>query len=189
MTSNTMEKIKDELAVLLKFVDSTRKGIDSLESTVKVSSEKVPEASTQLFSVTGDLEAAANTIMTILEGLMTQQERSDALLNEMKQWVASVDVASKDRGMAVLDELEKIHGKSKSDVMDIFANMSFQDLTGQKLKKVIGGLALVESKLMDMALNFGFVDGKKIGVDVTDSKSEKPLKQDIVDKMLKELGM
>ena len=66
--------LREELSNLAKFVDQTRQGIDTLETTVKLSSQKFPEASTQLNAVTGDLENAANKIMTIVEGLMSDGE-------------------------------------------------------------------------------------------------------------------
>lgn len=188
--NDVLTKIREELASLAKFIDKTRQGIDSLETTVKVGSEKFPEASNQLAAVTGDLENAANNIMTILEGLMSEQDRTETLLNSLAEWTGRDNADG--AGREFVKELQAINMKSKKDMMDIFANMSFQDLTGQKLKKVIGSLAVVESKLLDMALSFGVEElavKKRAGEEVEfKSAPEVPINQDIVDRLLKELG-
>lgn len=194
--NSVLSKLREELSSLAKFVDSTRQGIDTLETTVKISSQKFPEASTQLSAVTGDLENAANKIMTIVEGLMTDGETTHALLNELKAWAASVRSDGAGKGAEVITKLEKMNAKSKNDMMEIFTNLSFQDLTGQKLKKVINSLAVVESKLLELALNFGFNNDPSKqeqkeellnGLKGT-SNNNLPIDQDVVDRIMKELG-
>ena len=69
--NEVLNKLREELSSLASFIDKTRQGIDNLETTVKIGSERFPEASNQLSAVTGELENAANKIMTILEGLMS----------------------------------------------------------------------------------------------------------------------
>lgn len=188
-----LNRIREELSSLAKFVDKTRKGIDSLESTVKLGSEKFPEASIQLSAVTGDLENAANNIMNILEGLMTEQEKVQAHLAELYKWASSLAEKEKVAGEAIIKNLERIHEKTKTEMMEIFSNMSFQDLTGQKLKKVIGSLSVIESKVLELALNFGYNDASKHGekaeiLNQLKSAEQVPIKQDVVDKILRELG-
>lgn len=190
MSSNWNEvinKLREELASLASFIDKTRQGIDNIETTVKVGSERFPEASNQLSAVTGELENAANTIMTILEGLLSEQERADVLLGKLSAWAAQV---GDKEGSALIGELQSINVKTRGDMMDIFANMSFQDLTGQKLKKVIGSLAVVEKKLLEMALSFGLDSVEAVAANSGGGAKavEVPINQDIVDRLLKELG-
>lgn len=191
---NTMlGRIREELSSLAIFIDKTRRGIDTLESTVKVGSERFPEASSQLSAVTGDLENAANNIMSILEGLMTEQERAQSLLKSLSDWAGKLPEEERKTGTAFVTQLEGINQKTKSEMMDIFTNMSFHDLSGQKLKKVIGSLAVVETKLLELALNFGLKENQE-GEEAPEFKTPKiamaelPINQDIVDKLLKELG-
>lgn len=184
--NEVMSKLREELSSLASFIDKTRQGIDNIETTVKVGSEKFPEASNQLSAVTGELENAANTIMTILEGLMTEQERADALLTRLGEW-AEKSGEGKEAGLSLIGEIKAINAGSRSGMMDVFANMSFQDLTGQKLKKVIGSLAIVEKKLLEMAFSFG-VDAADLKDRAGMKTAEMPINQDIVDRLLKELG-
>ncbi|MCC6501697.1 MAG: protein phosphatase CheZ [Deltaproteobacteria bacterium] len=187
--NEVLNKLREELSSLASFIDKTRQGIDNLETTVKIGSERFPEASNQLSAVTGELENAANKIMTILEGLMSEQERADAVLKRLSEWAARSGAAGLEEGQTLINDLQAVNIKTRSEMMDIFASMSFQDLTGQKLKKVIGSLAVVEKKLLEMALSFGLE-----GIDIKDAagtgagKNEMPINQDIVDRLLKELG-
>lgn len=194
--NDVLNKLREELANLAKFVDKTRQGIDNLENTVKIGSEKFPDASRQLNAVTGDLENAANNIMTILEGLLQEQDNANALITSLSKWAGSLGDGKAAEGVEILKKLEGINAKTKKEMMDIFTNLSFQDLTGQKLKKVIGSLAVVETKLLELALTFGFNDSQKKSCDekkdMLDSlkgpTNPMPIDQDLVDKLLKELG-
>lgn len=187
--NEVMNRLREELSGLAVFIDKTRQGIDNIEMTVKLGSERFPEASNQLSAVTGELENAANTIMTILEGLVNEQERADSLLTKLSEWAEKSGSGEKEAGMALIGELKRLNAKSRSDMMDVFANMSFQDLTGQKLKKVIGSLAIVEKKLLEMALSFGLESGIEGKDGLGGIKpNEMPINQALVDKLLKELG-
>ncbi len=192
---SVLGKLREELSGLAKFVDQTRQGIDNLETTVKISSQRFPEASTQLNAVTGDLENAANKILTIVEGLMADGDTTHGLLNELKDWSATVKGDAGAKGAAIISKLEGLSTKSRNDMMEIFTNMSFQDLTGQKLKKVIGSLAVVESKLLELALNFGFNgdpanDGQKAELinELKGPTNNMQVDQSVVDRIMKELG-
>src|SRR3990172_5423345 len=189
--NEVLNKLRGELSSLASFIDKTRQGIDTIETTVKVGSEKFPEASNQLSAVTGELENAANVIMTILEELMSEQDRADSLLKKLSEWAEKSGAADRESGLSFIGDLQAINVKTRSDIMDIFANMSFQDLTGQKLKKVIGSLAVVEKKLLEMALSFGvgsLDDVPAAGAGAGAKTAEMPINQDIVDRLLKELG-
>ncbi|MEK7678648.1 MAG: hypothetical protein AAB356_00505, partial [Deltaproteobacteria bacterium] len=68
-----------------------------------------------------------------------------------------------------------------------FANLSFHDLSGQKLKKVIAALAAVEGKLNGLADSFGFKDiarasGKR------PASEQAGYSQSAVDELIKGLG-
>ncbi|MEK7773843.1 MAG: protein phosphatase CheZ [Deltaproteobacteria bacterium] len=189
--SRMVAKLKEEVSNLALFVDKTRKGMDTIESTLNVGKEKFPEASSQLSSVTGDLENAANNIMSILEALMLEQDRAESIIKELSAWACGIQGGAD--SCAGITELASINTRTKNSMMDIFTNMSFHDLSGQKLKKVIATLAMVESKLLEVAVNFDFIDAgsgaqKSEMLNRLKGPSEiKPINQDVVDELLKEL--
>lgn len=189
--STMISKIREEVSNLAFFVDMTRKGMDTIESTLTIGKEKFPEASSQLSSVTGDLENAANNIMSILESLMQEQDRADVIIKELSSWACGIQGSAD--SCAKITELASIHTRSKNGMMEIFSNMSFHDLSGQKLRKVIRSLAVIESKLLEVAVNFDLVDGRS-SAEKSDllnklkgSSEIKPINQDVVDQLLKEL--
>ncbi len=187
--SHILGKLRSELTNLARYVDQSRQGIDSLESAVKIGSEKFPEASSQLSSVTGDLENAANNIMGIVEGLLSKHDKMHELLESLSHLASKMDGK---QGPIILNELLEMNGGMKRDMMEIFSNLSFHDLSGQKLKNVIRTLATVEAKILEMAINFGFTDEKRHNnrlIDEFKGNSEKNLiDQDVVDRILSELG-
>ncbi|OGP21318.1 MAG: hypothetical protein A2054_07960 [Deltaproteobacteria bacterium GWA2_55_10] len=182
-----MTKIKDELSGLAKFIDRTRQGLDSIETTVKMGTEKFPEASCQLSDVTGDLENAANKIMNTVEEHLSDQERTGALIKALEEWSANPS-ADPGKGAELAKELAAINAKGKESMMELFALMSFQDLTGQKLKKVIGSLDVVEKKLVEIALSFGIDEAGLNASSEPRKAGNVVINQDVVDKLLKELG-
>lgn len=193
--NDNLKRIKDELSLLVRFVDKTRTGLDSLQTTVKLSSEKFPEASRQLSAVAGELENAANNIIALLENLLGEHEESQAIIKSLHEWMGGFAPEEKKKGAAMLGRLEGINSSMKKDLMEIFSSLSFQDLTGQKLKKVVEGLSIVESKLLELAINFDFNDtiklrDKKAMLNELKEVANEPMKlnQDVVDKILKELG-
>jgi chemotaxis regulatin CheY-phosphate phosphatase CheZ len=79
----------------------------------------------------------------------------------------------------------------------MLASLSFQDFTGQKLKKVIVTLEDVEKKLLEFILLFGVkLDGGENEVKkeemikrLTDESHSLDLKQDVVDEIFQDLGL
>ena len=100
--NDVLKRIKDELSVLVRFVDKTRTGLDSLQTTVKLSSEKFPEASRQLSAVAGELENAANNIIALLENLLMEHEEAQGVIKSLHDWAAGLPAEEKKKGVALL---------------------------------------------------------------------------------------
>ncbi|MBI5344528.1 MAG: protein phosphatase CheZ [Deltaproteobacteria bacterium] len=185
--SELLTRIRAGLSSLTMFVDSARGGIESLESTVRISTEKFPEASGYLSNVTGDLESAANSIMTILEDLMNEQDKYPALLTALRQIITELPPDKGAKAAGVIKELDSINTRTKKELMNIFAGMSFQDLSGQKIKKVMSALADVEKRIGELADSFGFGSSMRAGA-AKAAIPAAPVDQNAVDEILKGLG-
>lgn len=189
---NIIQKLSEELARLLNYVERTRSGLETIETTVIEGSESVPQASVQISAVTGDLENAANTIMTILEDVLSEHDKNHTLIGSLSEWAAGLSEKDRAQGEALINEVREINEKNKQRMMDIFSNMSFHDLSGQKLRKVTTSLAVVQAKLHDIALSFGIKEFDVNDKSTTSSRHNgivnDPMDQDIVDQLLKELG-
>jgi chemotaxis regulatin CheY-phosphate phosphatase CheZ len=155
-TTELLKKMRVELSDLAQYVDNARQGIDEVEATAKLSSEKVPEASGQLNTLSGDLQDAANSIMTLLEELIEDEEKAGGFLEDLKGCLNGLDKKAATNADAAIDGLEVIHGNMKTKTMDLFANTSFADISGQKLNKVVNTITMVEKKIIELACGFGF---------------------------------
>lgn len=192
--SKVFKKLKGELSQLARYVDKTRKGVEGISSTVKISSEKFPEASDAITSVTVDLEAAANRIMEILEGILSEQDRTLSMLSVLRKWAEGLPDGLGSEGLGIIKVLESVHDNIKKRMMEILTSLSFHDLSGQKLKKVLIGLNEVEEKLLELAVSFGLHIEKDANEEdllkqLQDEQSSLAQKQDMVDKLLAELGV
>ncbi|MBI5237467.1 MAG: protein phosphatase CheZ [Deltaproteobacteria bacterium] len=153
-----MEKIKSEFSHLAAYIEMAKAGVESLADAVRLGNEKFPEASGHLNMVTNDLENAANSIMTIVEGLMEEQDKSQSLINALSGLTGRLPESDRANALSIISELSSINSKAKTGMTDMFANLSFHDLSGQKLKKVIAALGAVEEKIHGLADSFGFKD-------------------------------
>lgn len=185
-----LQDLKGELSELANFVEKTKTGIAGVESAVKAGNEALPQATDQLSAVTADLENAANTIMSILESVMNEQDRSVSMLGVLKSWAQDLDEKEGSQGLGIINVLEGSFGHMRNDMMDILTNMSFQDLSGQKIKKVMAGFSEVQSKILELAVTFGLQTSHEevkekddLLVELKDVAVSMELKQDVIDKI------
>jgi chemotaxis regulatin CheY-phosphate phosphatase CheZ len=91
-----------------------------------------------------------------------------------------------------LEETKEIQRRSQGRAMDIMAAMEFQDLTTQKIQKLIGLVAEVESRLLRLLVMFRIEDAAADGgpadlIIESCAKDEAALcDQGLVDQLLRE---
>ena len=123
----------------------------------------IPQATDQLEGVIETLETAANKIMDNLESM---QERTDkmeevfASLKDGKVTVAGgngrrIDPQTIQSISPVIQYTESGIENYKSLISDSFVQMSFQDLTGQRIRRIMKLVTQMEEKLREMIISFG----------------------------------
>lgn len=182
-----MDKIKSEFSHLAGYIEMAKAGVESLEGAVRAGNEKFPEASGHLNMVTNELENAANSIMTIVEGLMEEQDKSASLLKALSGLTGRLPEGDRADAVSIINELSSINSRAKTGMTDMFASLSFHDLSGQKLKKVIAALAAVEGKLRGLADSFGFKDVAR-APGGRPASGQAGYSQSAVDELIKGLG-
>ncbi len=110
--------------------------------------ELFTEASAQLNEIMEATEKATMRIMELVEAQMECQEESARLLGSIK---------SGQPCSAQLARLTYINKKLGEDLTEIITALSFQDLTGQRIKKVVKALHEIEASVVDMYLSSGLV--------------------------------
>lgn len=121
--------ILGEFRYIADFIQKARDEISGLQAN-EIKNERIPGASVELDAVVRDTEKATETIMAEAEKLMAAQP------TDIAAYKAEVDAA----------------------MMRIFEACSFQDLTGQRVNKVISTLRHIEERVSKFASALGVVD-------------------------------
>jgi chemotaxis protein CheZ len=106
------------------------------------------EASAQLGEVLKTTENAAMSIMEIVERHLDLQAESAAILERMRSGRAT---------KALKERLREINDLLGQDLTTLLTSLSFQDITGQRIKKVVGALNEIERRVVDLYVSSGLV--------------------------------
>ena len=123
----------------------------------------IPQAANQLEGIIETTEIAANKIMDNLERMQGYTESMEnvftalkfgeiALPGETKAPLEGQTVQAID---PVIDYMESGINNYMALITDSFVQMSFQDLTGQRIKRIMTLVAEMEQKLKRMIISFG----------------------------------
>jgi chemotaxis protein CheZ len=110
----------------------------------------LPEASDQLNAIVEATERATTRIMDILEEMQTHQDGLRILLARLKN--PDLDAAT---GLELAAEADQRVETCQTQVMTIFEELSFQDLTGQRIKRIVGLVQAIEGKVKDILTTLG----------------------------------
>ncbi|MBI5746080.1 MAG: protein phosphatase CheZ [Nitrospirae bacterium] len=178
-----------ELGELARYINITFRKLQTLEPNIKLSSEKIPMATSQLSDITRATEEATNRILELTEKVLDNHD----LISSGIERVKGSDRLDKSN----IGELDKLVSDNKESLIEIITCLSFQDLTGQKINKIMVMMRDVESRILELIVTFGLkAKNKETSMDGVTSpilnELKKPvsddLKQDLVDDMLKRFG-
>lgn len=105
------------------------------------------EASEQLSAVLTQTEQATVTILEVIERNMDLQMEAEELLSRVK-----TRTVKKER-----QRLEEINRTLGEDLNTIMLSLSFQDLTGQRIKRAVSALKEIESTVVELYLSTGLL--------------------------------
>ncbi len=106
------------------------------------------EAASQIEEIMQTTLEATERIMETAENLLQQQEEAGALIASL----ACSSAQEKD-----LARLDTLNNELASSLTDIITSLSFQDLTGQRLKKVITAIASIQETVFDLYVSTGLM--------------------------------
>lgn len=188
-------KIKGELGRLAKYLDETRRKLQFIDCPIKTSTKNFPEASNQLLDITKETEAATHKIISLTEKVLDDQNTLSEHLRKLKDSTHNLGNTKKIK--SIIQNIETINNSNREDLISLLTALSFQDLTGQKVKKILFLVQDIETKILELLVSFGLsVDeksdskGKKkkeeMITELQDSSKPIDLKQDLVDEILGE---
>ena len=140
--------MRDGLRRIYKEMNEARSaGCDETVISDKVMADKLfKDASEQLSAVLRQTEDAANTIMEVVEQLQEHQQENAMLLEKAH------------RGRITPAEWLRVMESNKSlgdGLTTLMTAMSFQDLTGQRIKKAVAAMHQLESTVLELYLASG----------------------------------
>ena len=123
----------------------------------------IPQAADQLEGIIETTESVANKIMDNLDSMQAQTERLEKMFAALKEGNVEVDGKNGSRlAPETVEALMPVVGSVESGVeiyqnmiSDTFVQMSFQDLTGQRIRRIMELVGQMESKLREMIIGFG----------------------------------
>ena len=106
------------------------------------------EATSQLNEILAATEKATMTIMEIVEKQLSLQEESSALLTAVNAGSATEE--QKERLAAINSQLGE-------DLTTLLTSLSFQDIAGQRVKKVVAALTKIEESVVELYVSSGLI--------------------------------
>ena len=161
--------------VTRKLHDALKAFHDSIDPRLKdLATNDMPNAKDKLEFVIRSTEEAANKTMGIVEKYITSMDTLSAHIGKLQKPAESVQY------------LKHFQAELDADMNAVLMTQSFQDLTGQTIKKVIALVSNLERELVELIATFGVK---------LESASETPetvvsekVSQSDVDDLLKEFG-
>jgi chemotaxis signal transduction protein/chemotaxis regulatin CheY-phosphate phosphatase CheZ len=174
-----------QVGEIAKYINSTLKKLQHLEPNIKITSEKIPQASLQLSEITKTTEEATHRVMSLAEQVMENHDLMVSRLGQLESEVSEVE-----GGRAPMKELRRIVAEDQEALMEVMTALSFQDITGQKIKKIITMVEEIEKRILQLLVTFGISQtdsGKKEEV-LREVMATQDIKQDRVNDILKDFG-
>lgn len=150
---NLAMEMETGIGEMYQKIGEFRKSLDVAQQTADRSQQLISDASDQLGEIVNTTESATNQIMDAVEACQARNNRAAQLLAALP--------ASGER-----NELQKILGASNIDYMNIITSCSFQDLTGQRVKKVVDLIEILEKQMVALLISSGTkLKEKRAGLD------------------------
>jgi len=153
--------------------DSVRSFRDAVDPRLKdITQGEVPNAVDRLQYVIEKTEEAANKTMAVVEKYVLRMDELSSHIRKVQGPPETVEF------------LKQFKNGLEDDLTEVLTTQSFQDLTGQTIKKVITLVNDVESELVRLIASFGV----KIEPGAAKPDAAEKVSQSDVDDLLKELG-
>lgn len=173
MSKGQSDLFKEVGKVTRKLHDAIRSFKEAIDPRLKdMAATEMPSAIDKLQFVIDKTEEAANKTMGIIEKYILGMDDLASHIRNLKEPEESVAY------------LKDFKNKLEDDLTEILTAQSFQDITGQTIKKVIKLVGDIEEELVKLIATFGVKVEHGVKAEVTPEK----VSQEGVDDLLKEFG-
>lgn len=140
------EDMLSGLQNIFREINSAKKGAPKASAKNKDAGKLLSEASQQLDEILLSTEEATATIMDTVEKHQDMLEDLKALAGKAEKEKLSA---------ADLKKLQNFISAQENDLSNVLTALSFQDLTGQRVKKVLSALQTIESTVFELYMSTG----------------------------------
>jgi chemotaxis protein CheZ len=157
------QDLQGGLKAIYKEITDARKGQDPAGVAVSGNPDELfSEASDQLDKILQTTEKATVEIMDIVENLQAMQ----MTLGDIVKGLETGGVSKENRV-----RLAEINAGLGEDLMRIMTTLGFQDLTGQRIKRIVTAIKQVEKIVLDLYMSTGLI------IKAREEEPEKDLEQ------------
>jgi chemotaxis protein CheZ len=188
-------RVKDLALLIIDFRRDLKSKIHP--EITDIATKYIPQATNQLVDIIDATEKAANKIMDNLDSMQEDIERMEKILSSLKEGKVMVPEGKNDMvevridGQTIktisplIDYIESSRKKYMSLISDSFVQMSFQDLTGQRIKRTMSLVSQMEEKIKTMVISFGI---KLTEIEKNPDISKKELQRAVEEKVIELTG-
>lgn len=160
MLSATAAQVQADSELYKRLSNEMRQGLKQIYSQISLAStveddqmssatdQLFHEASSQLSAVLTATEEATVQIMDVVEKHLDLQMESGTIISAVKAGTATPEQLSR---------LADINAGLGNDLTEIMTSLSFQDITGQRIKKVVSALTRIEATVLELYLSSGLI--------------------------------
>ena len=154
-----MSEKQDQSAIYKQLSTDMREGLKDIYQQIATASKNQPltdsntdklfhEASDQLDEVLKATEEATMNIMEIVERHLDIQAKNSDILNTLKDSSSMPEQ---------IDSLTEHNARLGEDLASVLTILSFQDITGQRIKRVVKALNQIEDKVVELYIASGLM--------------------------------
>ncbi|MEF3254390.1 MAG: protein phosphatase CheZ, partial [Deferribacterales bacterium] len=170
--------IKGELGEIIRLIQNTKSKVDSLEPNLEKSTETVPTVSKTLEFVNNTTEEATYNLIQHCDELSSLYSELSERFREVEKLLES---QNRDATLQKIEEIEELISKAEELGFNILQALEFQDITEQKINKVIKNVEEIGARL-------GSILGYVVATKGLDEEGEKA-SQDDIEKLLSDFGL
>jgi len=148
---NVAVEMENGVGQMYQEISQFKKALAVAQQTADESEKIISDASGQLEGIVKTTEMATNQIMDAAENCQQRNNRLERLLGSVQD-------------SSLREELQNILNDTNQEYMNIITACSFQDLTGQRVKKVVELIKTLERQIIKILIKADSkIKGKKAG--------------------------
>ena len=161
-STNMTETVYSGLKEILESINDFKKTtVNKLDAGLnEIAGDALPETSDQLEAIVTATEKATNTIIDTTEKMQDSHLRINDEMKKIKEMKDQLE-----RGLVgvinVMDSMESIKKDNDTYLMNILEALSFQDITGQRIYKIVEIVSKMDKNIKQIVLDLGIKIKKK----------------------------